>query len=165
MSKERCKIEPDQQNCFLYNQLTNFMEQSPFWEADRKLTDSQLVKKFPTFYGTQGSLPHSQEPATCPYPEPDQFSPCPPSYFLKIHFNVILLDLPSSLFPSGFPTQIFYAPLLSLIHATYPAHLILLYLITHIIFGYEYRSLSSLLCSLLHSPVTSSLLGPSVCTK
>jgi hypothetical protein len=32
-----------------------------------------------------GSLPHSQEPATCPYPEPDQPSPCPPSHFLKMH--------------------------------------------------------------------------------
>jgi hypothetical protein len=25
----------------------------------------------------EGSLPHSQEPATCPYPEPDQSSPRP----------------------------------------------------------------------------------------
>jgi hypothetical protein len=25
----------------------------------------------------EGSLPHLQEPATCPYPEPDQSSPCP----------------------------------------------------------------------------------------
>jgi hypothetical protein len=32
-----------------------------------------------------GSLPYSQEPATCPYPEPDQSSPCPlpPSHFLQ----------------------------------------------------------------------------------
>jgi hypothetical protein len=35
-------------------------------------------------------------------------------------------------------------------------------LITRIIFGDEYRSLSSSLCSLLHSPVTSSLLGPNI---
>ena len=36
-----------------------------------KLTGCQLVKKFPAFYGTQKvSLPHSQVPATCPYPEP-----------------------------------------------------------------------------------------------
>jgi hypothetical protein len=34
-----------------------------------------------------------------------------------------------------------------------PAHLILLDLITRMIFYDEYRSLSSLLCSLLHSPV------------
>jgi len=25
----------------------------------------------------EGSLPHSQLPATCPYPEPDLSSPCP----------------------------------------------------------------------------------------
>jgi hypothetical protein len=35
-------------------------------------------------------------------------------------------------------------------------------LITRIIFGDEYRSLSSSLCSLLHSPVASSLLGPNI---
>jgi hypothetical protein len=35
-------------------------------------------------------------------------------------------------------------------------------LITRIIFGDEYRSLSSSLCSLLHSPVVSFLLGPNV---
>jgi hypothetical protein len=35
-------------------------------------------------------------------------------------------------------------------------------LITRIIFGDEYRSLSFSLCSLRHSPVASSLLGPSI---
>ena len=25
----------------------------------------------------EGSLPHSQQPATCPYPKPDRSSPCP----------------------------------------------------------------------------------------
>jgi hypothetical protein len=43
-----------------------------------------------------GSLPHSQEPATCPYPEPAQFSPCPPSHVLKIHFNIIRPSTPGS---------------------------------------------------------------------
>jgi hypothetical protein len=33
---------------------------------------------------------------------------------------------------------------------------------TRIIFGDEYRSLSSSLCSLLHFPVASSLLGPNI---
>jgi len=37
--------------------------------------------------GIEGSLLYSQEPATCPYSKPDQSSP---SYFLKIHFNIIL---------------------------------------------------------------------------
>jgi len=38
----------------------------------------------------EGSLLHLQVPATCPYPEPDQPSPCSPSHFLKIRLNVIL---------------------------------------------------------------------------
>jgi len=38
----------------------------------------------------ESSLLHAQEPATCPFPEPDRSSPCPPSHFLKIHFNIIL---------------------------------------------------------------------------
>jgi hypothetical protein len=43
--------------------------------------------------------------------------------------------------------------------ATCRAHLILLYLITQ---QYWVRSLSSSLCNCLHSPVTSSLLGPDI---
>jgi hypothetical protein len=46
------------------------------WRKLHKLSEDnfglQLVKKFP-----EGSLPHSQVPATCPYPEPDQSSPYP----------------------------------------------------------------------------------------
>jgi hypothetical protein len=45
--------------------------------------------------------------------------------------------------------------------ATCPAHLILLDFITHTILGEQYRSSSSL-CSFLHSPVASSLLGPNI---
>jgi hypothetical protein len=43
-----------------------------------------------------------------------------------------------------------------------PAHLILLDLITRPILGEQYRSLSLSLCSFLHSPATSSLLGPNI---
>jgi len=39
----------------------------------------------------ESSLPQSQVPATCPYPEPAQSRPYPPtSHFLKIHLNTIL---------------------------------------------------------------------------
>jgi len=34
-----------------------------------KLTGSQLLKKFPHFMEPKSSLPHSQMPDTCPYPE------------------------------------------------------------------------------------------------
>ena len=88
----------------------------------------------------------------------------PPSHFLKIHLNIfhLRLVLPSSLFPSGFPTKILYAPLLSPIRTTCSAHLILLDLITRTILGEEYRLLCSSLRSFLYSPVTSSHVGPNI---
>ena len=38
----------------------------------------------------ESSLPYSQAPATCPYPESTPSSPQNPSHFLEIHFNIIL---------------------------------------------------------------------------
>ena len=68
------------------------------------------------------------------------------------------LDLPSGILPSGFPHQdLLYIPLSWPIRATCPAHLILLHFITA-----QYWVSSSSLCSLLHSPVTLSLLGPNI---
>jgi hypothetical protein len=46
--------------------------------------------------------------------------------------------------------------------ATYSTHLIILVLITRTIFIEQYRSLSSSLCSFLHSPVTLTLLGQNI---
>jgi len=46
--------------------------------------------------------------------------------------------------------------------ATCTTHLILLHIITRTLLGEQYRSLSSSLCSFLHSPVTSSLLSPNI---
>jgi hypothetical protein len=117
----------------------------------------------------EGSLRHLQQPATCAYAEPGQSSPCPRSHCLKIYFTIILPCMPGS--PKWSPplrsphqNQV-CAPLPSpiVLHvAPPPADLILLYLITRIAFGDEYRSLISSLCSLLRSPVTSSLLGPNM---
>ena len=76
---------------------------------------------------------------------------------LSFHLS---LGLPNGLSPSGFPTKTLYTPLLFPIRSTYSTHLILLDSITRIILGGEYRSLSFSLCSLLHSLVTLSLLGP-----
>jgi len=71
----------------------------------------------------------------------------------------LCVGLPSGLFPLCFPTKILYTSLFSTTCSTCATHLILLDLIIQMIIGEGYRSLSSLLCSLLYSHVTSSLLG------
>jgi hypothetical protein len=69
----------------------------------------------------------------------------------------------SEWFLSDCPTKILYAFLISPMHNTYPAHLILLDLIALIIghFGEEYEFWKSL-CIFLQPHVTSSLFGPNV---
>jgi hypothetical protein len=96
-------------------------------------------------------------------PEPDQSSPRPQSYFLKINCNITVPSTPWSSKWSlslGFPHQNPIGPLLSPIRPTRPVHLILLYLITRKIFGKQYRSCNPSLCSSLSSFDIPSLLGP-----
>ena len=131
-----------------------------------KLTGLQLVKKFPAFHGTQRfitaltSVRHLSLSWASPiqpiYPHPKSWRAI---LILSTHLR---LGLPSGLFPSGFLTKTLYTPLSSPIRTTCPAHLILLDFITRTILGEEYKSFSSSLCNLLHSPVTSSLLGPNI---
>ena len=131
-----------------------------------KLTGLQLVKKFPAFHGTRRfitaltSVRHLSlswaSPIQSIYLHPTSWRS---TLILSTHLH---LSLPSGLFPSGFPTKSLYKPLSSPIFATCPAHPIVLHFINHRILGKEYKSFSSSLCSLLHSAVTLSLLGPNI---
>ena len=131
-----------------------------------QLNGLQLVKKFPAFYGTRRfitaltsvrylSLSWASSIRSI-YPHPTSWRSV---LILSTHLR---LGLPSGLFLSGFPYQDPIHPLSSPIRATCPAHLILLDFITRTILGEEYRWFSFSLWTLLHSPVTSSLLGPNI---
>jgi len=47
-----------------------------------------------------GSLPHSQQPAICPYPEPDQSSPCLATPLLEDYARVLQIKNPSAFYIS-----------------------------------------------------------------
>ena len=134
---------------------------TPWCRVLEKLTGLQLVKKFPAFHGTRRFITAltSVRHLSLSWASPIQsISPHPTSWrSILILYTHLRLVLPSGLFPSGFPTKTLYTPLSSPIHATCPAQLILLNFITRTILGEQYKSFSSSLCSLLHSPVTSSL--------
>ena len=128
-----------------------------------QLTGLQLVKKSLAFHGTRRFITAltSVRQLSLSWANPIQsIYPHPTSWrsvlILSTHLR---LGLPSGIFPSGFHTKILYNPLSSPIRATCPAHLILFNFTTRTILGEEYKSFSSSLCNLLHSPVTSSLLG------
>ena len=125
-----------------------------------KLKCLTLVNKLPAFYGprrfiTAFKRPHklSLSGATLIQSMPPHTTSWRSVLILSSH---LLLDITRGFFP----TKTLYAPFLSPIRATCPVNMSLLDLITRIIFGEEYKWSSSPLCSLLHSPATSSILGP-----
>ena len=140
--------------------LTHSVQHSPSWEANR----SSLVKKFPAFYGTQRFITAltSVRHLSLSWSSSIQSMPPHPTSWRSILIlsSHLRLGLASGLIPSGFPTKTLHT--LLQIRAICPAHLILLDFITRTIFCEQYRPLSSSLCSFLHSPVTSSLLGPNI---
>ena len=82
-----------------------------------KLTGFQLVKKFPTFYGTRRFITAftiSRHLSLSSASSIQSAPPHPTSWrsilMLSSHLR---LGLASALFPSGFPTKILYTPLIS----------------------------------------------------
>ena len=143
--------------------LTNyFMEQSPSWEANRFSASPEIPHILwnpKVHYRIRKCSPH--------VPVLSQINPVHAPHSTTWWSILILswhlhLGLPSDLIPSGFPTETLYAPLLSTIRATCPAHLILLDLISRMVLGEDYRSPSAPWCSFLNSPVISYLLNPNI---
>ena len=109
---------------------------------------------------SESSLPHSKVPANCLYHEPDQSSPYATSHFLKTHLNIIFPTTPGSnqwSLSLRFPHQ-------NPIHASPLPHTRCMPRSSNSsrLLDEEYRSLSSSLCSFIHSPVTASPLGPNI---
>ena len=142
--------------------LTYSMVQSPSWEANWFAASQEIHRILwnpKVHYRT-----HKRPPPVSILGQPNPVH-IPTSHLLGIHPNIIHPSTPRSpqwLFLPGFPTKTLHTPLSSPIRATCPAHLILLDFITRTILGEEYKSFSSSLCDLFHSPFTSSLLGPNI---
>ena len=103
--------------------------------------------------------------STPPVPILSQFDPAHTPHLTPWRSILILssnlcLGLPSGLFHSGVPTKPLHSSPPYPKRNTCHAYIILLDLIRRTLFGEECRSLSSSLCSLFNSPLTSSLLGP-----
>ena len=142
--------------------LTYSKFQSPSWEANWFAASQEIprISRNPKVHYRS----HKRPP---PVPILGQPNPVhiTTSHLLEIRPNIIHPSTPRSPLWSPslrFPRRDPIHPLYSPIRATCPAHLILLDFITRTILGEEYKSFSSSLCSLLHSPVTSSLLGPNI---
>ena len=138
------------------------MEQSHSWEANWFAASQEIprITRNPkVHYRT-----HKPPPPLSILGQPNPVH-IPTSHLLEIHPNIILPSTPRS--PQWasslrFTHQDPMHPLSSPIRATCPAHLILFDYITRTKLGEVYKSFSSSLCNLLHSPVISSLLGPNI---
>jgi hypothetical protein len=139
---------------FLERYIHNSKQQSPSSGSNRSL-DSQEIPL--TLCNLQ--VHYRIHKRLTPVPILSQINPAHVflSHLLKIHFNTIL---PSTHKRSPQVShQYSVCTCTSLMLATCPAHLILLYFITRMIFQEE---CTSQLCRLLHSTVTSSLLSTNI---
>jgi len=128
------------------------MKQTPSWVANRFSASQEVT----TFYGTRRFITAFTSGRHLSLTWASSIHSVPPHLIswrsIVIVSSHIRLCLSSGLFPSVFPTIILDHLSSPLIRATCPAHLIILDLIIRKIFDEQYRSLSSSLCSFLHSP-------------
>ena len=88
-------------NCNKRNNLLTYSI-TPRREANRFSASKEIS---PHFIEPDGSLPHSQEPVTCPYPEPARSCPCPHNPLPEDPPSHLRLDLPSGLITLRPPHQ------------------------------------------------------------
>ena len=129
--------------CLLTYCLTHSMEQSTSWKANLFPASQEILRIL-----WNPKVHHRVYNSPLPVRILSQINPVDASHptswrSVSILFSHICLGVPSGLFPLRFHTKTLYAPLLSPIRATCPAHFILIGLITRIILGEEYRSFSS----------------------
>ena len=138
------------------------MEQSPSWEANR-FSASQEIPRI--LWNPKVHFPSHKCLPPAPILSQLDSVHTPTSHFLKIHLNIILPSMsgsPKWSLSRRFPHQnpVYASPLPHTCYMPRPAHSSCF--VTRTVLGEEYRSLSSSLCSFLHSPLTSSLLGPNI---
>ena len=142
--------------------FTHSMEQRPSWEANR-FSDSQGISRVLWNLKLHYRIYNSQAPD----PILSQINPVqvPTSHFLKTYLEyyhpICAWVFQVVSFPQVSPPK----PCLYLYSPTYVLHALptsFVSMITWPVLGDECRSLSSSFCSFLHSPVTSSLLGPNI---
>jgi hypothetical protein len=139
----------------------NYLTDSLQWILPEKnrYSASQEIPLAPHYFmESEGSLTHAKQPSTCTHPESDQSTPNAPSYFTKICFNGIVGSMAGSSkwnvclqFSTYIPTTHF---IFKSMHATFPAHTIVLDLIALKISGEQYKSWSSSLWNCLRPRVT-----------